>query len=103
MSTVMTTELQKMEKLAQDGWRMLKPSSLRNVRRMLEMKHGGLKKARVALGVNAMNTFYSVLINRENFPRYISAIQRDLELTDAQVLALWPLLKEWPKKQRRAG
>jgi len=40
----------------------------------------------------------AALAGRESTFYVVSALQSDLELSDEQVLQLWPLLKQWPRK-----
>lgn len=81
-------------------WRNIPPTNLELIRKRILIKHRSLKNARINLKLNAASTLGDVLHNRANHPRYIKAIQKDQQLTDAQVLELWPLLGEWPKKKR---
>jgi hypothetical protein len=88
-----------MARAAQGGveWRQIKPDSLRRVRAMLILKHGNLTRAAIDLGVTYIR-ISAALNGRENIAHIVAAIQQDLELTDEQVLALWPLLRRWPRE-----
>lgn len=78
-------------------WRSIKPQTLKQIRRMLILKHGSLTQAALELPAH-----YQILGDTLNGRRYtsgtIAAIQSDLELSDEDVLRLWPLLKRWPKR-----
>lgn len=66
------------------------------------MKHGSLTEAAENLGVT-YTRLSGAVSGRENIIHVVSAIQSDLNLSNTQVLALWPLLKSWPKQNRMAG
>lgn len=84
------------------AWRDIEPTSLNHVRAMLLIKHGSLSQAAVTMQMPFVRL--SMALNgRENIVWIVAAIQRDLELSNDQVLALWPLLREWPKADRRAA
>ncbi len=69
------------------------------VRSALILKHGDLTTAAEKLEIPYIR-LSGALCGRENLIYVISAIQTDLELSDTQVLALWPLLKQWPKTRK---
>lgn len=84
------------------AWRDIEPKSLNHVRTMLIVKYGSLSQAAVALQIPYMRLSHAVR-GRENLIWVITIIQNDLDLSNDQVLALWPLLREWPKADRRAA
>jgi hypothetical protein len=85
------------------NWRQIQPTSLKAVRQMLVAKHGGSLTAAASKLDLRFQRLSATLGGREQIVWIIEAIQNDLELSDEQVLNLWPLLKEWPKESRRAG
>lgn len=84
------------------AWRDVEPKTRNHVRTMLILKHGSLSDAAVALRVPYMRLSHA-LGGRESIIWIVAAIQADLGLSNEQVLALWPLLREWPKADRRAA
>lgn len=84
------------------AWRDIEPSNLKRVRAMLLLKHGNLSQAAIALQV-PYNRLSQAVNGRESLVWVITAIQQDLELSNHQVLTLWPMLREWPKEGRRAA
>lgn len=93
---------------AQPAWMGAPGNTLKGVRARLILKHGSLTKA--ATDLTVPYTRISMLLNgREHIAWIVAAIQKDLRLTDAQVLACWPLLRRWPRPDleeravRRAG
>lgn len=78
-------------------WNDIHVTSRQTLRAALIKKHGSLTKAAENLGI-MFNRLNGAISGREYLIYTISAIQTDLDLTDSQVLMLWPLLKSWPKK-----
>jgi hypothetical protein len=78
------------------NWRDIKIKSRNDVKSILIFKYGNLTKAAHYLNIPYIR-LSATIAGRENIHHVIAAIQRDLELTDTQVLHLWPLLKQWPK------
>ena len=77
----------------------LKVTDRDTLRRALILKHGSLTVA--AENLNIPYVRLSAIINgREYTISQVAEIQSDLNLTDSQVLHLWPLLKSWPRKSR---
>lgn len=94
--------------LAQPAWMGAPGNTLKGVRSRLILKHGSLTKAAVVLAVPYLRLSHA-MNGREYLAWIVAAIQKDLRLTDAQVLACWPLLRRWPRPDleeraiRRAG
>lgn len=84
---------------AHEGWRSIQVNSRVTLKRALMKKHGNLTLAAAALGVN-YTRLSAIIGGREHIINAVAAIQRDLELTDEQVLTLWPLLRRWPRESR---
>lgn len=93
---------------AQPAWMGAPGNTLKGVRSRLILKHGSLTKAAVVLAVPYLRLSHA-MNGREYLAWIVAAIQKDLRLTDAQVLACWPLLRRWPRPDleeraaRRAG
>lgn len=84
------------------AWRDIEPKSLNHVRTMLRVKYDSLSQAAAEMKMPFIRL--SMALNgRENIVWIVAAIQADLGLSNEQVLALWPLLHEWPKADRRAA
>ncbi len=83
-------------------WRDIPVKSLQSVRARLIKKYGTLSQAAADLRIHYVRLSHAVN-GREYLIWVITILQRDLELTDHQVLMLWPLLKAWPKEDRRAA
>jgi hypothetical protein len=60
-------------------------------------KHGSLTSAAANMEI-AYVRLSAAISGRENIVNVVSAIQRDLELEDSQVLTIWPLLRVWPRE-----
>ena len=101
MNTLTMNQLTQRENQKQD-LRQFKPTHLKIVRNMLIAKHGNLTAAASSLDIR-FQRLSATLGGREQIVWVIETIQHDLELSDEQVLNLWPLLKSWPKESRRAG
>lgn len=83
-------------------WRDIPVRDLRSLRARLIKKYETLSQASVALKLPFIRL--SMALNgRENIIWIISVIQKDQELSNHEVLMLWPLLREWPKTDRRAA
>ncbi len=85
-----------------DGIERLKNEhkSWTDIRRSLMFKYKSLGKAAKALGVTYI--CLSNVIHGQLYTVYvIEALQKDLNLTDDQVLTFWPLLGKWPKPSKR--
>ena len=86
------------------AWKNMPADNLKLLQRRLMAKHNSMPNILVALQIRSASNLKHVLANRECYPAYIAAIQNDQELSDEQVLKLWPLLKTWPKENlRRTG
>jgi hypothetical protein len=83
-------------------WRAISPKNLKLVRTMLIVKHGSLTQAASSFDMTYPRLSGAVG-GRESIVWVIEAIQNDLDLSDNQVLNLWPLLKIWPRESRRVG
>ena len=83
------------------NWQSIRPDSLRKIRTMLILKYGTLTEAGHRLQV-PYPRIGGALSGRESIVWVIRTIQDDLNLSNDQVLNLWPLLKEWPKEGRAA-
>lgn len=83
------------------NWRSSPVRDRNSIRSRLILKHGQLGNASVALNKDyfALN---HVLAGRIATKHIVAAIQQDLELTNEQVLQLWPRLKSWPHPGRGA-
>jgi hypothetical protein len=87
---------------ARRDWRSISPKNLKAIRTMLIIKHNSLTQAAKTLGV-LYPRLSNTINGREQTVYAVEAIQNDLELSDNQVLNLWPLLKSWPRESRRVG
>lgn len=98
----MAATAEKIERLAgqaQNGielWRRIEPADLGAVKRMLKAKHGNLTRAAQRLEVLYPH-LSATICGRLNVIWMVERIQQDLELSDADVLRLWPLLRRWPR------
>ncbi len=81
------------------SWRDIDITARDALRRALVKKHGSLTKAAENLEVN-YQTLSDVIGGRRHIIDIVTAIQHDLELSDVQVLGLWPLLRTWPRESR---
>jgi hypothetical protein len=81
-------------------WRAISPKNLKLVRTMLIAKHGSLTQAASSFEMPFFR-LSAAISGREQLIWVIETIQNDLELSDNQVLNLWPLLKVWPRESRR--
>lgn len=77
-------------------WRRIEPTDLGAVKRMLKAKHGNLSRAATKLQMPYTHLSH-IIGGRLNVIWMVDRIQRDLELSDADVLRLWPLLRRWPR------
>lgn len=84
------------------AWREIPVRDLRSVRMRLIKKFNTLSQAATELRIPYMRLSHA-LNGRENLIWVIAIIQTDIELSNHQVLMLWPLLKTWPKESRRAA
>jgi hypothetical protein len=82
-----------------EAWRLIKIDNLKRLRAAIMMKYGTISNAAESMGVK-YNGLSNTINGRYTFVPQISALQKDLSLTDAQVLHLWPLLGHWPKEER---
>ena len=94
------------ERVANDAkrkwsWRDIEISDREMLRVALIKKYGSLSRAAECLNVN-YQVLSDVIGGRRHIYGVVDAIQREMEITDAQVLALWPLLRQWPRKSRMA-
>jgi hypothetical protein len=81
-------------------WSDIEITSSKRLRAALIKKHGSLTIAAYTLQVNFQRLSDTIWGRR--YPiNTISAIQQDLNLTNQQVLQLWPLLKTWPRERRQ--
>ena len=93
---------------AQPPWLSMPGDTLKGVRARLILKHGSLTKAATNLAVPYLQLSHA-MNGRQSTAWIVAAIQKDLRLSDAQVLACWPLLRKWPRPDleeravRRAG
>jgi len=77
-------------------WRDIRVTDRKSLRRRVMMKHGSITNAAISLRQNYQ--YLSDIINgRVSSRNVVAAIQNDLDLTDEQVLQLWPQLREWPR------
>ena len=81
-------------------WRAIPASSLGNLKLRVLAKHETLTAAAARLGIPFTN-MCDVIAGRLHVVWIVRRIQEDQELSNAEVLSLWPLLKTWPKKGRR--
>ena len=81
----------------QDGLRII---SRERVKKILLLKYKSLTNAANFLGIK-FNSLSNVIHGRHYTIYVIVAIQKDLGLTNEQVLEFWPLLGTWPKEGRR--
>ena len=72
-------------------------NSREDIKRALLFKHKSLTKAANCL-IISYSELSHVIYNRRATNHVIHALQKDLNLTDDQVLEFWPLLRTWPKK-----
>jgi hypothetical protein len=84
---------------ARDGWRTIQIGDRVSLRRALVKKHGSLTRAAESLGVN-YTRLSATIGGREHIINTVAIIQDDLELSNEQVLTLWPLLRTWPRESR---
>lgn len=82
-------------------WRSINVDGLKRLRTALLTKHGSITIASATLRI-PYNHLSDILHGRRNYPSFVAALQADLNLTDKQVLLLWPMLREWPKKGGQA-
>ncbi|MBE7439099.1 MAG: hypothetical protein HS115_11630 [Spirochaetales bacterium] len=91
---------ERIEHLARSGgaelWRRIEPTDLGAIKRKLKAKHGNFTRAAQNLGISYTH-FAHVLGGRLQVIWMVQRIQEDLELSDADVLRLWPLLRRWPR------
>lgn len=80
-------------------WRDIPITGRESLRRALIKKHGSLTNAAESMKVDFQVLSDSIGGRRQIFG-VISAIQADLDLSNEQVLVLWPLLREWPRKSK---
>jgi len=98
----MAATAEKIERLAgqaQSGielWRRIEPTDLGAIKRRLKAKHGNLTRAANNIGL-PYNSFINAIAGRYQYVSLLEPIQQDLELSDADVLRLWPLLRRWPR------
>lgn len=83
-------------------WKDIPVHDLRSVRSRLIKKYTTLSQAATDLRIPYMRLSHA-LNGRENLIWVIAIIQTDIELSNHEVLMLWPLLREWPKTDRRAA
>lgn len=83
-------------------WRDLEVTDLRSLRARMIKKYQTLSQAAVALKLPFVRLSHA-LNGRENLIWVTAIIQADQELSNHEVLMLWPLLREWPKTDRRAA
>lgn len=69
----------------------------RILRNVLRKKHKGLGNAARFFYIDARN-FSTIIWGVSSTIRVITAIQKDLNLSDEQVLQLWPQLQVWPRE-----
>ena len=75
-------------------------NSREDIKRALLFKHKSLTKASVAIKVNYIGLSHTIH-GRIHYADIIQALQKDLNITDDQVLEFWPLLRTWPKKKQQ--
>ena len=80
-------------------WRDIKVENRKTLRTVLLVKHGSITDAAVRLNVS-YQVFSDTIGGRRYVSSIVAKIQADLELTNEQVLALWPLLKSWPREAK---
>ena len=78
-------------------WKDIRVTDRRSLRRALKAKYGTLTRAAEAMEIDYTN-FNHVVSGRRCTIKMVAALQQSMDLTDAQVLALWPLLKTWPRE-----
>lgn len=83
-------------------WRDIPVRDLRSVRARLIKKYDTLTKAAAVLGIR-YNRISDAINGRDYLIAVIEKIQEAIELSNHEVLMLWPLLREWPKTDRRAA
>lgn len=84
------------------SWRDLRVTDLPSLRARMTKKYQTLTQAAVALKLPYVRLSHA-LNGRENLIWVTAIIQADQELSNHEVLMLWPLLREWPKTDRRAA
>ena len=80
--------------------RQISVKSREDIKRALLFKHKSLTKAATKIEVSYIGLSH-VIHGRHYIVHIIQALQKDLNLTDDQVLEFWPLLRTWPKKSKR--
>ena len=83
-------------------WRDIEVRDLRSARARFIKKHGSMSIGAVKLRAPYMRISHA-FNGREWIIWIIRLIAADLELSNHEVLMLWPLLGEWPKEDRRAA
>jgi hypothetical protein len=98
----MAATAEKMEALVQSGksgvelWRRIEPTDMGAIKRMVTAKYGNLTRAAQRLEIDYQR-LSDAINGRRQVAWIVQRIQRDLELSDADVLRLWPLLRRWPR------
>jgi hypothetical protein len=80
-------------------WRDIQIINRERLKEAIIRKYGSLTKAAEVLSIDYILLIHLLSGRRQQFES-IRTIQADLELSDEQVLKLWPLLKTWPKESR---
>jgi hypothetical protein len=83
------------------SWKDIDISNREMLRVALIKKYGSLTRASECLNVN-YQVLSAVIGGRRHIYGVVEIIQQEMEMMDSQVLALWPLLKRWPRKSRMA-
>ena len=96
---MMHTTQSGVENLRGKTWRDIPVISHAALRRALIKKHGSLTSAAGNLEI-PYSRLSATINGREQIIHVVTAIQKDLGLTNVQVLELWPLLREWPRESR---
>lgn len=83
-------------------WKDIPVHDLRSVRSRLIKKYNTLSQAAATLRIPYQRLSHACA-GRDLTTWVIAIIQTDIELSNHEVLMLWPLLREWPKTDRRAA
>lgn len=94
------------ERVANDAklkwsWRDIEISDRDALRVALIKKYGSLTRAAECINIPYIR-LSAAIAGREQVVGIVAAIQVEMEMSNTQVLALWPLLKQWPRKSRIA-
>ncbi len=83
------------------SWRDIEILDREMLRVALIKKYGSLTRAAECINIPYIR-LSAAIAGREQVVGIVAAIQKEMEMSNAQVLALWPLLRQWPRKSRIA-